>query len=693
MNFYEAIIRYQKNEFQLPFDAPNLRALFPDEKEEKSRNFYQELTRDINEELGVRCDDEEAFSIFAWDARDGEMKIIYAVDTDKMCADDCINYVEAFYRNNFDVCDVTVTNVAEITTERFHQLGNKGDNNGFIKRFRSEEDMLNIDYRNNRQYELREEMIPEEKLSIDEATKCAKEILADASFLEELERIYSDKNEKKYYGNPVHYKISASSVNAARDMAMLLSRALKANNRLLGSRINIVSNICDGCYDEPDVKNMFELSHGNIVILDLSGDQREHGNYAGAYEDVIEFLDELITKNQVRTLCIFIENTERPGFAEHLLGKVAEDLDIIELKEGVGTKAEALEYIKKIARKDGYEVENEEVEPFFPDKKLVTVGETYNIYNSWIKRGLRKRVYRAYENCRCMEIKREDKKSEPYDELQKMIGLKEVKSAIDDIIDSARIQKLRSEMGMDSYRTSLHMIFTGNPGSAKTTVARLMAQIFAKEGILTTGKFVECGRADLVGKYVGWTAKTVRSKFREAKGGILFIDEAYSLVDGSNSFGDEAINTIVQEMENLRDEVIVVFAGYPEKMKTFLDKNEGLRSRIAFHLDFPDYKAEEMVDIFKLMADNKGYKYNQKILDKCLTIFTDACKKEEFGNGRFARTLLEQAMMAQARRITLEYRGKKISRKALVSFKPEDFDVNVSKQTQKDKKRTLGFAV
>ena len=202
-----------------------------------------------------------------------------------------------------------------------------------------------------------------------------------------------------------------------------------------------------------------------------------------------------------------------------------------------------------------------------------------------------------------------------------MVGLSEIKKIVDEIIDNAHIQKIRSEMGMDSYKTSLHMVFTGNPGSAKTTVARLIAQIFLKEEILDTGKYIECGRADLVGKYVGWTAKTVRSKFREAKGGILFIDEAYSLVDDSNSFGDEAINTIVQEMENHRDDVIVIFAGYPDKMKDFLNKNEGLRSRIAFYLDFPDYNADELTEIIKLMADKKGYKLDKKIESTCHEIF------------------------------------------------------------------------
>lgn len=236
------------------------------------------------------------------------------------------------------------------------------------------------------------------------------------------------------------------------------------------------------------------------------------------------------------------------------------------------------------------------------------------------------------------------------------------------------------------------MVFTGNPGSAKTTVARLIAQILRKEDIVDGGKFVECGRADLIAKYVGWTAKTVRSKFREAKGGILFIDEAYSLVDGSNSFGDEAINTIVQEMENHREDVIVIFAGYPDKMKDFLDKNEGLRSRIAFHLDFPDYTPDEMVDILKLMADQHGYKLEKAAFSKCHEIFESACREDDFGNGRFVRNLLEQAELAQAHRIASKTRGNKISKKSLVTLSPEDFDVNISKKV-KAARIPIGFAV
>lgn len=194
------------------------------------------------------------------------------------------------------------------------------------------------------------------------------------------------------------------------------------------------------------------------------------------------------------------------------------------------------------------------------------------------------------------------------------------------------------------------MLFTGNPGSAKTTCARLLAGILKDRGLLASGEFVECGRSDLVGKYVGWTAIIVKEKFKQAQGGVLFIDEAYAL-NSDDKFGPEAINTIVQEMENHRDDVIVIFAGYPEPMEDFLQSNEGLRSRIAFHLNFPDYNAEEMTEIFALMMKEQGYTCSKRFLEKAHDLLAEAVTHADFGNGRFARNLLEQTIMKQSARL------------------------------------------
>lgn len=690
MNFYEAVVKFK----QLKTEEVNeSRLLFASEDEKNPKCFIRDVFAEVNNKLGVKCDMKEAYSIFFWEAESGKANIIFSVDMEISNEEEAMNYLKWFMEENYDVDSVQISDVKEITTARFHQLGNRGDNNGIMLRFSYDEMEMGIDFRENRQYQLREEIIAGDSLTLEEAVNRSGKFMADSSFIEELERIYSDENEKKYYGNPVHYKLSVSNMDAAFEMTILLAHALKVNNRLEGSRINIVFEIKEGCYDEDDLENMFEKAHGNIVLFDLSGSNEDHGNYAGAYERVIEYISNLIGKNHVRTLCIFVENTNHPGFANKFLAKVAEEIDIIEIKEGSGNRETAIDYISNLAKQQRCELTRKEIEEIMPEKTLFTVGEVYEIYNRWFRNGLRNKIYKSYKYCACMKIKKEDRKSEPYDELQKMIGLKDIKLVVDEIIDNARIQKLRSDMGMDSYKTSSHMVFTGNPGTAKTSVARLITQIFTKEGILETGRYVECGRADLVGRYIGWTAKTVREKFREARGGVLFIDEAYSLVDDSNSFGDEAINTIVQEMENHREDVIIIFAGYPDKMKEFLYKNEGLRSRIAFHLDFPDYKADELVEILKLMANKKGYKLDPDIETKCQHIFGMAVKQKEFGNGRYARNLLEQAMIAQSRRVIQEYKGKKISRKALTTLKVEDFEVNASKQLEKENRLGIGFAV
>jgi AAA+ superfamily predicted ATPase len=690
MNFYDAVVRYKNTE--LPLVSQD-KQLFPDDKVENEKRWFQELFSDINNSLGVKCDPKETLSIFIVDAKRGQVHLIFSVDTGALGLEDAKKYIQDFFELNYTVRDFTFISINEITAGRFHQLGERGDNNGLISRFRSDENRIGSDYLDNVQYEINETLLDDEVLSYEEAVSRAGKLMPDKSFLEELERIYSDENEKKYFGNPVHYKISASNTDSAFRMASLLAQALRSNGRLTGKRINRISDITECCYNEDDFKHVFELAQGNIVFLEMSGTSEEHGNYASAYEEVIQYMELVIRQNHVKTLCIFFENTEHPGFADRLLESVAEEVDIIELKEGVGDRETAIGYISDLAKNAGYEVEQSEIEPILPKKPIFTVGEAYDIYNKWFKNGLKNRVYKAYKNCAVMQVSQSNKKSKPYDELQNMVGLAEIKKVVDEVIDSARIRKLRSKMGIDAYKTSLHMVFTGNPGSAKTTVARLIAQIFAKEGILESGKYIECGRADLVGKYVGWTAKAVRTKFLEAKGGILFIDEAYSLVDDSNSFGDEAINTIVQEMENYREDVIVIFAGYPDKMKDFLAKNEGLRSRIAFHLDFPDYNADELVEILKIMAVQKGYHLDAAILEKCHGIFEEACDRDEFGNGRFVRNLLEQAMMAQSSRIVREYKGKKVSRKVLTTLKEEDFDVNASAQLKKDKKHPLGFVV
>lgn len=257
-------------------------------------------------------------------------------------------------------------------------------------------------------------------------------------------------------------------------------------------------------------------------------------------------------------------------------------------------------------------------------------------------------------------------------ELGEMIGLSSVKAILNKVIASFKLKKLCMDKGLRRENPSLHMSFTGNPGTAKTTVARLFAEIMRDEKILPSGKFVEAGRADLVSNYVGGTAKAVKAKFEEAQGGVLFIDEAYSLCDDrENSFGDEAINTIVQEMENHRSDVIVIFAGYSDKMKAFLNRNPGMSSRIAFHVEFEDYTTDELCEITRLLLTRKGLSITEPAMDKLREIYKNAKADSGFGNGRFVRKILEEAEMNLAERVT-ELSGESLTTELLTTIEEDD---------------------
>lgn len=238
-------------------------------------------------------------------------------------------------------------------------------------------------------------------------------------------------------------------------------------------------------------------------------------------------------------------------------------------------------------------------------------------------------------------------------ELDEMIGLTSVKVVIQKAIAGYKLKKLCMDRGIAKEKGSLHMVFTGNPGTAKTTVARLFAEIMKDEKILPTGNFVEVGRADLVGDHVGSTAPMVKRKFKEAQGGVLFIDEAYSLCDSyENGFGDEAINTLVQEMENHRDDVIVIFAGYPHQMKRLFDRNPGMLSRIAFNVEFEDYSTDELCDITRLMLSKKQMTITDSAMKKLRENYRMARESNDYGNGRYVRKMLEEAEMNLAERVS-----------------------------------------
>lgn len=481
----------------------------------------------------------------------------------------------------------------------------------------------------------------------------AQEFLMNDSLIPELDRICAGKARAGVSGHPVHYILQVDDTYVKQDVCRLLLQALYANDRLESRRYTCLGlqsceNHSFSFYDA-----LFKACKGGAIVINCAanGNAREVENASDAIATVTNFCEVAKRyRNEVLTIFCFPSRCEKlkRDFL-HCLGSFS----FIDLKEDSVKGDRTIECLKFLARKNHIRT----------DKKLfskIDMARTYPVnelkilFDSWYSDKLKSTVYPQYKefsaaSCRSIE---DQTKGIAYEKLNELIGLTEAKSVIKKAVNYYKMQALYRQKGIQEDRPSMHMIFSGNPGTAKTTVARLFAQIMRDNGLLSQGQLIEVGRGDLIEKYVGWTAQNVKAKFAAAAGGVLFIDEAYSLVDDRDgSYGDEAINTIVQEMENHREDVVVIFAGYPNKMEHFLQKNPGLRSRIAFHVPFDDYSTDELCEIARLMGRGKGINFDNAAMDKLSVLFQQAKAQEDFGNGRYVRNVLEQARMNQASRL------------------------------------------
>jgi len=258
-----------------------------------------------------------------------------------------------------------------------------------------------------------------------------------------------------------------------------------------------------------------------------------------------------------------------------------------------------------------------------------------------------------------------------------LIGLKPVKTRIRETAALLLVDRVRRQMQLSSITPTLHMCFTGNPGTGKTTVAMRMAEILHRLGYIREGHLISVTRDDLVGQYIGHTAPKTKEVIKKAMGGVLFIDEAYYLYKPENErdYGQESIEILLQIMENNRDDLVVILAGYKDKMDRFFNSNPGMRSRIAHHIDFPDYQASELLAIAKLMLAEQNYRFSTDAEKAFIAYLEKRMTMEHFANARSVRNALDRARLRQANRL-FAGSGKKLTKIDLMTLEAEDILVS-----------------
>ena len=422
-------------------------------------------------------------------------------------------------------------------------------------------------------------------------------------------------------------------------------------------------------------REMIEAAKGGVLFIDeaysLSPANGDHGDYGSeAIEVLIKAMEDY-----------------RNDFIVILAGYDAGMKDLLKSNPGLSSRInmqinfddfsdrELLEIATDQARANHYTLTEEAEKAFLVkinQEKVLPQFANARVVRNVMESAMRERAYRLSEQ----KLTEEDLVIlEPLDfginpdqlfgddmkdlmeELQSLVGLADVKEQVRSIINYVRAEKRREEMGYGTNDLALHMVFTGRPGTGKTTIARLISQILKSIGVLKRGHMIEVTRDDLVGQYIGQTGPKTLEKIKEAYGGVLFIDEAYALYSGSeNDFGYEAISTLIKEMEDNRDKLVVIMAGYSHEMAQMLNMNSGIRSRVSYTIDFPDYDSKELTEIFEAGAHQQGFVLTDDAKETIQAVFEKEFQKRDshFGNARFARSLFEKTKLQQSNRLALD---------------------------------------
>ena len=552
-----------------------------------------------------------------------------------------------------------------------HDLQQANDKN-YIENVNEIKSDFDIDYAFHRCFD--EYMINKKNFTKNETLELCDKYVLNSEIKDEIERIYAPRKNNSF-GVPVHYILNMGE-KIGQEAVEVIINALHSNGRMLRDKYTVLFPSRLRCYGKDlffEILSVFNINDGGVVVISSSLEIGEKDHYSRDM-DVLEKICQVCKMASKETTIIFNLSSEKAGQENYIKNSLS-DMSFIEIQDTALQNEMAKKFLIKLANNYNI-VETQSLIGLVEADKLYKIFELVDIFKNWHKNYMQTVQFPQYLMFTKdkQEVVKEASKNTGYKELADLIGLDNVKKIANDFINYQKLQKACLVENMKVMHFSRHMCFIGNPGTAKTTVARIIAQIMKEEDLLSNGRLIEVGRADIVSKFVGGTAPRVKELFKKAIGNVLFIDEAYSLYDGQDGlYGDEAINTIVQEMENNREDTVVIFAGYKKEMQKFLDKNAGLRSRIAFEVEFPNYSDDELIEIAKLYAKKMDVDISQ-CLEKIRMIVEKNKHNQNFGNGRFIRSLLEKARMKQATRLVndnLLYTSK------MRELLPEDIEVPV----------------
>ena len=612
------------------------------------------------------------------------MKSVIAIDEKTRAPEEAVAEVTGIL-DDILVSKVTADEPFEITMLDFDDKMSEARRRGFVHNWGKLCEQANLIMYEDREYiqEGKAGFKLDEMVARPNDGKSAKgnDHLYDVTLKDELVRISADKvtpeKGKRMPGDtlaiPAHYVISARSKEAGSDIAARLMSALAAAGRLPGGRLELFTDIDEDLYKHNlYFERIIDNSFGGTIVLDMTA---KFGVNPAEYGLTCEYLARLIRQRKNSNLFVFLYDIDNPGFAYNLITRIEKSIYLINIREGSGTFKAAERYLKSLVKGtdfSSYAGQTGEYLKTLPLKRF-TQTDVINAFDNFESWCMRKNFLKSYnlESETGFKIDRDTDNLTASEQLEKMIGLKAVKEQIERVIMTDKVEKQRTKHG--SKGRAMHMIFAGNPGTAKTVVAGLFAQIAKEHGILKSGTFVERAGMQLSGMFA---TLAIREAFDEADGGVLFIDEAYSMC------GDNAITALIREMEARRNDVIVIFAGYEDRMKRFIELNEGLKSRIPYTVKFPDYTPDELLQIYDYILAQGGYTATAGAKYAAREIFEKAVKVRNFGNGRYARVLAEKSTLNMSVRLAKKYGDREIPKSLLYKvckddvFNPDDTIVN-----------------